>query len=638
MTGPLVWGIIGFLCLVFAIWGIGADSFFGGGANPTLAEVGGQKITQSAFQQAYNQKYQQLLQLMGDSFDPSEIDQKRFSAGVLDTLIQQTLLQQYANQAGYVAPDSAVYAYLSQIPAFQVDGKFSAKAYRSTLASVGRSTDQFEAQIGQALRVQQLRRSVLATAFLVPKQLTATWRVTNETRDISQVVFAPSAYAQTVKISDDQVRQYYDKHKSQFIAPQRMKLAYIELSQAKLAPTAKPDADVLKAIYEVQKHQRFTTPGQRQASHILIHFGPDKAAALKTAQSVEAKLAAGGDFAKLAKQYSDDPGSKNKGGSLGWLGRGTTAPAFEKALFGLSKAGDVSQPVETKFGWDIIRLDDVRPSHVKPFSDPQVQAKLLETYRSRAASKAYEDASSSLTNLVYENPHSLKPAADKLGLKVQTTDWFTRKGGSGITANKAVIQAAFSQEVLENGENSKPLTIAAAEQVVVRKLKAQPERQLAFADVKTKIHQTLASQAEQAKAKAAAKALATSVRNGKSLQAAADAAGVAVKKREGLKRTDTQDAALIAAVFGLASPEKGAPASVGVVKLNGSSKGYAVLVLDAVHRVEPKAGSNELQTAASAYNQALAGAEFAAYQASMKQKISVKREQTPVSQQAASGS
>lgn len=657
MTGPLVWGIIGLLCLVFAIWGIGADSFFGGGADPTLAKVGNHEITQSAFQRAYNQKYQRMLQLMGDNFNPSQINQARFSTGVLDNMIEQALLQQYADNSGYVTPDTAVYTYLSQIPAFQVDGKFSAKAYRAALAGAGMSTEQFEGQVQQSLRVQQLRRSVLGTAFLVPKQALATWAVEHETRDVSQAVFAAADYAKSVKIQDAQVQQYYDAHKSDYISPQQVKLAYIRLSQKALAPAGKPDADVLKAIYEVQKGQRFTTPGKRKASHILIHFGSDKKAAQQQAESVEAQLDTGADFATLAKKYSDDPGSKNKGGSLGWIARGMTAPAFEQALFGLSQAGAVSKPVKTKFGWDIIRLDAVRAPQVQPFSDADVQAKLLETYRSRAAAKAYGDDSTALANLVFENPNSLKPAAEKLGLNVQTTDWITHDGGTGISAKPGVIAAAFSKSVLKDGENSKPITIGAADQVVVRKLKARPERQLSFDEVKGRIQQMLTAQAAESKAHAAAKAFADRVRGGEAFALAAKKAGVKVKTLEGLKRDDSHHAAaLVAAVFGMHKPDSGSAPSVTITQIQDHQAGlpatakpdtakpdtakpaadtmaYAVVALDAVHRQLPKAGGRQFASAARSYSQTVAGAELKAYQTLMKKSVSIKHEKSPVAEQ-----
>ncbi len=628
MAGPVVWGIVGLLCLVFAVWGIGASPLFGG-ANPTLAKVGSAKVTQAAFQQAYNRSYQQMLQMMGDNFNPNQIDQSRFRAGVLNDLIEQTLLQQYANKQGYTATDSAVYDYVSQIGAFQEDGHFSPNLYRSVLASNGMVPEQFEAQVRESLRVEQLRAGVLDTAFVVPKQALATWDVTHATRDARELLFLPARYAKGVTVTDAQVKDYYDAHKVDFIAPQRVKLQYIELSEGGMPAIPAPEPKVLEAIYDAQKAQRFTVPGQRKASHILIRFGSDAAAAQTQANEVVAKIKAGGDFAALAKQYSGDPGSKDKGGELGWLGRGMTAPEFDTALFALAKAGDVSAPVKTKFGWDIIRLDDVRPGHVQPFDDAGVQAKLLETYRSKAAAKEYEDAESQLANLVFENPASLDTAATKLKLKVQTTDWLTRQGGAGIAAHPAVIDAAFSDSVLKDGENSKPITVAAADQVVIRKLKAEPERQKTLEEVSAGIRAQLIGDAAAKQARDAADKAVAAIRGGAPVVDVAQQSGVEVKKLAALKRQATQqDSALVAAIFELPEAAAGAPTSVASTRLaNGD---YAVVVLDAVNRVEPKAGSSELSAAAQGYSQALAGGELDAYRVLMQDTVKIKREQAPV--------
>ncbi|HEX7381640.1 MAG TPA: SurA N-terminal domain-containing protein [Nevskiaceae bacterium] len=632
MTGPIVWGIVGLLCVVFAVWGIGASPLFGG-SDPTLVKVGGAKITQTEYQNAYNRSYQQMLQMMGNNFNPSEIDQSRFRQEVLTDLIDQTLLQQYAGRLGYETSDASIYGYVSQIPEFQDNGQFSPQAYKAALARSGMVPQQFEAQVRQALRVQQLRDSVVATSFVVPKQTAATWAVLHETRDVDEVLFSPSRYAADVKVSDAQVQQYYDAHKSDFIAPQQVKLAYIELSQTAMAAAAKPSSEALKAIYEAQKAQRFTSPAQRQASHILISFNGNEQKARETAEAVERKLAAGGSFAALAKEYSDDAGSKDKGGDLGWLSPGMTEAAFNDALFGLAKVGDVSEPVKTKFGWDIIRLDAERPTHVQPFSDPAVQAKLLETYRSAAGAKEYDTASTRLANLAFENPNSLDPAAKALGLKVQTTDWVTRKGGrDGITAHQAVLEAAFSAEVLKDGENSKPVTIGPSDQVVVRKLAEKPERQLTLAEVKDRVQRELTTEAAAAHAKAAADALVKAVAAGQPLAQAATAAGVKVTSLTGLERTAQKDPTLVTAAFDMpaAAPRGQAPSTTVVRLANGD---YAVLVLHSVTQPKAPDGGAQLARVAQGYSQLLAGGEFDAYRADMANIVRVKHEKSPQNDQ-----
>lgn len=626
MTGPIVWGIVGLLCVVFAVWGIGASPLFGG-SDPTLVKVGGAKITQTEYQNAYNRSYQQMLQMMGNNFNPSDIDQSRFRQEVLRDLVEQTLLQQYAGRLGYEASDASVYGYVSQMPEFQDNGQFSPQAYKSALAQSGMVPQQFEAQVRQALRVQELRDSIVATAFVVPKQTAATWAVLHETRDVDEVLFSPSKYATQVRVTDAQVQRYYDAHKSDFIAPQQVKLAYLELSQTAMAAAAKPSADALKAIYEAQKAQRFTSPAQRQASHILIAFNGNEGKARATAETVEHKLAAGDSFAALAKAYSDDAGSKDKGGDLGWLSPGMTEAGFNDALFGLAKVGDVSAPVKTKFGWDIIRLDAERPAHVQAFSDPAVQAKLLETYRSTAGAKEYDAASTRLANLAFENPNSLDAAAKALDLKVQTTDWVTRKGGEGVAAHQAVLEAAFSSEVLKEGENSKPITIGPSVQVVIRKLAEKPERQLALDEVEDRIRMQLVSEDAQARAKAAADGLVAAVTSGRPLAPTASEAGVKVTSLTGLERTAKNDPALLSAAFDLPEAATGHAPSATVVRLGDGD--YAALVLRSVTQPKAPEGGPQLTRVAKGYSQLLAGGEFDAYRADMQSVVRVKHEKSP---------
>lgn len=631
MSGPIVWGIIGVLVLVFAIWGIGVQSFIGGGGNPTVAKVGGVKITEMQFRNAYNRAYQRLVSMMGDSFNPDSVDLAKFRQGVLENILQRTLLEQYARDQGYRTSDLEVYDYLKTIPAFQHKGQFSPALYRQVLARSGQSPEAFEHQVRDSLRVEQLRDTVLGTAVVVPKQVLTNWRISQQQRDFSIAVFDADQYAGQVKVTAAQVRAYYEKNKSQYIAPLKVKLAYVELAQSKLAAPPKPDKSVLKAIYDAQKASRFTVPGERRASHILITFGNDPAAAHKKIEAIAKQLKHGASFAKLARADSDDPGSRKKDGNLGWIRPGMMDPAFQKALFALSKPGQISPPVKTKYGWHLIRLDKIRPRHTLPFNDPQVQQQLLKTYDSRYLAKQFAADSSKLTDLAFENTASLAPVAKALGLKVHTSDWLTRKGGKGLFSKKALINVAFSDSVLKSGENSKPIQVGPADLVVVRKADEQPEHQQSFDAVKKQIRKHLVAQAEAAKAKAAAQSVLVSTRQGQPLAAAAKKAGVSdIKRYTAVSRQKKLNKNLLNAAFKLPQPTTKKP-STGLVNL--SSGTYAVVSLSAVHEPSsPMAGgklSSRFITAEHKLDQTLADAEFDAYRDYMKTQLKIEMETAP---------
>lgn len=630
MSGPIVWGIIGFLVLLFAVWGIGVQSFIGGGANPTVAKVGGVKITQSQYRDDYNRAYQQLVQMMGDNFSPDKIDLPKFRQGVLDSMLRNTLLDLYAKRAGYHASDHAVYSYLTTIPSFQDNGHFSANTYRQMLARNGMNPDQFENQVRSSLRVEQLRNTVLDTSFIVPKQAQTAWQIDHQSRDFTSVVFDPAQYASQVKISDAQVKQRYDRDKAQYVAPLEMKLHYVELAQDKLAPSATPDQDVLKTIYEAQKSTRFKVPEERRASQILIPFGADPDAAHKKIMAIAEQLKHGANFAALAKADSQDTSSKDKSGDLGWVRPGMMDPAFEKTLFALSKPGDISAPVKTKFGWQLIKLDQIRPGHILAFDSPEVQNQLLQTFNSKASAQLFQSDSDKLTELAFENTASLAPVAKALGLKVKTSDWLTRKGGSGLFAKQQVLDAAFSDDVLKNGENSKPIQVGPADLLVIRKADEQPEHQRSFDDVKDKIRQQLVTEAEIAKAKAAAQSLMQALKNGQPLAAAAKAAGASnVTPLYGITRQKPLGKTLLNAAFRLPEPAAGKH-SLSLVELDQGK--IAVLSLDALHEPKPQAPGDEsppFVTAAGRLNNSLAGAQLDAYSDYMKSQIKIEIEAAP---------
>lgn len=630
MSGPVVWGIVGFLVLLFAVWGIGVQSFIGGGANPTIAKVGGVKITQSQYRNDYNRAYQQLVQMMGDNFSPDKIDLPKFRQGVLDSMLRNTLLDLYAKRAGYHASDHAVYSYLTTIPSFQDNGRFSAKTYRQMLARSGMNPDQFENQVRSSLRVEQLRNTVLDTAFVVPRQAQTAWQIAHQSRDFTSVVFDPAQYAAQVKISDAQLQKRYDSDKSRYVAPLKIKLAYVELAQDKLTPSTPPGQDVLKTIYETQKATRFNVPEQRRASQILIPFGADPAAAHKKIEAIAEQLQHGANFAALAKADSQDTGSKDKGGDLGWVKPGMMDPAFEKVLFALSKPGDISTPVKTKFGWHLIKFDQVRPGHTQAFDSPEVQNQLLQTFDSKASAQRFQSDSNKLTELAFENTASLAPVAKALGLKVETSDWLTRKGGSGLFAKPQILDAAFSDDVLKNGENSKPIQVGPADLLVIRKAEEQPEHQQSFDDVKDKIRQQLVTEAETAKARAAAQSLMQALKSGQPLAAAAKAAGASnVTPLVGITRQKPLGKTLLDAAFLLPKPAAGKH-SLSLVELDKGK--VAVLSLDAVHEPKPQApgdASSAFVTAAGRLNNSLAGAQLDAYRDYMKTQVKVEMEAAP---------
>jgi len=257
LTGPFVWFIVGIIVIPFAFFGI--ETFRTGGADPTVVKVGDQKITQSQFRAGFEQRMQQLQQLMGENFRPEMFDQARFRQTVLDDMVQEALMRQHVRKAGYRASDAALRGTISTIPAFQEDGKFSAEAYRSKLAAQGYTPARFEAQLRDGIVVDQLREGLLDSAFVPQAGAAHAFRVDQQQRWLAYAVFEASRYQAQVTVEPAQVEERYEQQKARFQSPERLRVAYIELALDALPPAAAPEADYLRSIYEAEKAARFTT-------------------------------------------------------------------------------------------------------------------------------------------------------------------------------------------------------------------------------------------------------------------------------------------------------------------------------------------------------------------------------------------
>lgn len=616
LSGPIIWVVIGLIAVPFAFFGI--ETFRSGGADPVVVKVGKQNITQSQLDAAYQQRLQRLQQMLGENFRSDMVDPVAFRAGVLNEMVQQTTLQQHGEKRGYVASDGEVLDAIHAIPAFQKDGKFSAELYRQLLAANRMTAARFETQVREGLAQDAIRNGVVGTAFVTPAEAAAAWRLSRQERSFSAVTFKPEAFKSAVTVSDDELKQYFAAHADRYRAPERLKLQYVELALDQLPPAAAPEPAVLKALYDADT-KPFSSPEERHARHILIRFGADKQAAKKKAEDLKAKLDGGASFAALAKEYSEDPGSKDAGGDLGAVHKGLMTAAFENALFKLA-AGEISAPVETEFGWHIILCESIKPALVKPFEDAGVQAELLGSYRRRDAEKRFQDLSEKMEQTAFENPSSLDATAKVINAKVQTTDWITRTAGTGIASTPAVLTAAFAPEVIKDGDNSKPITLPDNRVVVIRKAEYEPDRTRTLDEVKDAARSDLTLEKEQAAAADKAQALLKSLQEGATLSSQAQ--GLETQS-PGLVRRDATgiDRKLLDAVFRLARPAAG-KSTFGTVTLDGGA--VAVVALDTVKDGTPDDADPAYKQQAAQLKDALAGAEFAGFRSDVEKSVGVK--------------
>ncbi|HET7266761.1 MAG TPA: SurA N-terminal domain-containing protein [Oleiagrimonas sp.] len=577
--GVIIFGGLGLLMAV----GFGVGSYSVSSRDTWVAKVGDHEISTQAYQTQMNNMRRRMSQTQGENFDPAYFQKPEVKQQIVDSMIDRYLLQKSGKDLGMTVTTAAVRQQIASIPSFQVNGKFDPATYRAVLTSNRLTPVAFQQQVRSDLETKLLPSTVAATSTISDADVDDYLKLQLQTRDLHYVVL-PRPPLESTKVSDDEVAQYYKAHQSAFMIPERVAIKYIELDASKFKTDEKVDDATLKARYEQEKN-RFVEPEQRLVSHILIKVPANatpeqQKQALEKAKMVDAKARAkGADFAALAKKYSDDIGSAIQGGQLGWLQKGVTNKAFEDAMFSMTK-GQISDPVLTPDGYDIIWLRGVRAGDVKPFSE--VRDQLLTEVKQSNREHEYSELAGKLTDLVYKNPASLEAPAEKLGLKIEKTGLFGRDGAKkGLAANPAVVKAAFSDNVLEDGNTSDPISLGSNHMVVIHVVEHKQERPKPLASVSDTIRQKILDERVEHAAKKHAKVLFAKLQKGKDLSALAKGDKLAVQQLDGAQRRQPGvKQALLDKAFMMPRPEDKQP-SFGMVSLGDGS--YALLALDAVH-------------------------------------------------------
>lgn len=462
-----------------------------------VAKIGDIKITQQDFQQTLREQQERLRGQMGAQFDPKLLETPQIRESILDDLITQRLLVLESSKYRLFASDDAVRRAIAAIDAFKVEGKFSSDRYEAVLRAQGMSPAGFEAQLRRDLTLQQLAGG-FGKSYVLPQEMAARiLAMQTEKREIVDYRLPLENYLGKVKLAEGAAKAYYDKNTSQFQTPEMARVEYLVLSAEAIATQlAVSDAEA-KAWYDEQKGKgRYQVAEERRASHILVDKAKGKARAEEALAAVQKTPAA---FAELAKKYSDDPGSANKGGDLGFFARGAMVKPFEDAVFA-QKEGEVSGIVESEFGFHIIKLTGIHAGKEKPFAD--VKAEILDELRKNGASRKFAEAAEAFTNLVYEQPDSLKPAAEKFKLTVKQSDWIGRQANAaaGPLANEKILAALFSEDSIKSKRNTEAVEIAPNTLIAARIVDYKPAAVQPFETIQSNVEAMLKRQEAQAMA------------------------------------------------------------------------------------------------------------------------------------------
>ncbi|GAB3513978.1 peptidyl-prolyl cis-trans isomerase [Pseudoxanthomonas daejeonensis] len=491
------------------------------------------------FRQRFEQERMRVRQEQGEAFDPRAFETVENKRKVLDQLVDEKALQLAAERAGVVVGDAAVRDYIASIPAFQVEGKFDANRYQLALASQvpAQTPTQFELLVRDSLQQSLIPVGLGTSAFVTDAEFDRILRLSGEKRDV-ELALLPEVPEDTAAVDEAQIQAWYDAHPADFVRPESVTIEYVEVDGNSLPPAVPADEATLRKRYEDEK-ARFVEPEQRLASHILIRVEPDAdAAALKAAEEKAQRLTAeakapGADFAALAKASSEDPGSRDSGGDLGWVERGAMVAPFEEALFSM-QSGEVRGPVKTDFGFHVLQLRELKQGAQVSFEEAREELAREQAQVDRE--RAFSDLTGRLTDLVYQNPSSLAPAAEQVGLQVQKLGPFTREDTIGIGASPEVKKAAFSEALIEDGTASDPIQLGPEHSVVIRVIEHAPEQPRPLAEVKDQVVAAIRVDRRQAAAGAAADALAKRVQAGETMADVAASVGAQVMPLPGLPR------------------------------------------------------------------------------------------------------
>ena len=607
--------IIGLIVVLMALTGFDAI-FRATSHSQDAAKVNGDEITQNELGQAIEMQRRQLMQQLGKDFDPAMLDEKMLREAALKGLIDRKLLLQGADDSKFSFSEGALDQVILQTPEFQVDGKFNADRFDQVIRQLGYTRLQFREMLAQEMLIGQLRAGLAGSGFVTDAQVLAFARLEKQTRDFASLTF--KADPSTVKVSDDEVKAHYDEHAKEFMSPDQVVIDYLELKKSSFFDQVTVSDAALQEAYQKDISN---LAEQRQAAHILIEVN-DKvtdAQAKARIEEIQQRLSKGEDFAKLAAEFSQDPGSAKKGGDLGFAGQGVYDPDFEKALYAL-KQGEVSAPVRTPYGWHLIKLLGVEAPQVPTFAS--LKEKLTHDLKTAQVEQRYVEASKQLEDSAFEASDLAQPAQD-LGLKVQTSQPFGREGAeSGITANRAVIQAAFSQEVLDEGANSAAIELDPETTVVVRVKEHRKPEQLPLEAVAAPIRAELARQHAAQTTKEKGEALIAGLRDGK-VALAASQDGQAWKVSEAVTRSqDGIEPAVLQALFRMPKPEAAGKPQYGNVTLPDGS--FVVLRLNGVN--EGVAPTDDEKASYRRFLASRAGQQdFAAYRKWLEEKAEVTR-------------
>ena len=465
--GWIAYLIVGLITIPFALFGI--QSYIGSSSNSIIASVDGEEIALATYYKRLNLEQRNLQQQLGSNYS-SEVD-ATLRQMMIDGMIQEKLLENYANSLKLVTLDEEVRAIILSNELFQMDGVFSEERYSQLLRLNNYTPLSYEQSQLELMKQDQIKRNLTHSAFLTSQQIERFKALAGQQRYASFIVLSTEIYQDQVSVTQEQVIEYFDTNQSSFVELPKIKVNYVELSLDDIEEQEVADDETLRSLYDEDK-ELFTNPEQRSAQHILVEER-------ELAESLLEEIQQGADFSELARIHSIDTSTKDSGGDLGYFERDIMVPEFDKVVFEMG-IGELSKVVETDFGFHIIKLTEIQPENIKSFEESREQ--LVSLHQKKAAQQKLYSLQEELGNLAYEDP--LDFVAEQLDLELKTSDYFSR---TSEEYEEQFVATAYSDLVLNEGENSDVIELDQGRFIVMNLADQMPERQKTLDEVQTQI-------------------------------------------------------------------------------------------------------------------------------------------------------
>lgn len=567
--------LLAIFILPFAFFGI-EGIFLNSGRSEFGLRVNGVEISKAEVERAIANQRDALVQRMGGNVDPNLFSDEMLRPRVIDSLIERELLTQAVKAEGlYVSPET-IKSYVREMPQFKDDatGIFSQEKLESMLARAGYTPVRFYAELSADMVANQLRQGIALSSFITEAELKELIKLESQKRDISYATLSLEPFKSDVNVSDKELETYFEANQAQYRTEETVKIQYLLFTSSDFAKDIEVSEDEILAEYDHYAKAQSDLE-RRRASHILIEVNDDRSddEARARITEVQSKLKAGGDFAELAKAYSDDSATAEIGGDLGFAGRGIYDEAFEKALFALNQ-GQVSDIVKTEFGYHLIKLTGVEKQPVATLDEKrdELRQRVIDSKATERLNAAIDE----LNELTYA-AGDLSAVSERFGKPIQESDPFSRRGGAGITSDPKIIETAFSEALLKDGLNSSAIELADGSVVVMRVSQHVPERTQSLEEVRDEVVAALQLQKARDKVKATAEEIVAGIKSGESLEALAMKYQLTWQHQKNVTRQTTEiPRTVVSKVFEMPRPGD-AGHSVAIVSMPSGDQDIVVL-------------------------------------------------------------